>query len=408
MTKTIWYVSKYCNIKYNSSFGSRGWFLMREFSLKGYQSVIITSNYSNSINFSENSRKFVQLLNDGVKVFVLKIIDYENPKSIFRIFSWLSFEFHLFFFDKKSLPKPDVLIVSSLSLLTIINGLYLKKKYRCKLIFEIRDIWPLTLVEEGYFSIYNPFIMLLGFIEYLGYKKSDLIVGTMPNLGQHVEHILGYHKSVKCIPMGVSHEILNSKKNLTPEYFRRHLTPGFFNVFYVGTIGATNALDVFFNAAEILKNDSIIRFVIVGDGALRKTYIENYGHLPNVIYFPEIDKKQVQSFLAYADILYFSTHKSKVWNYGQSLNKIIDYMVAQKPIVASYSGYYSMINEANCGYFVPANDPRALISKIKEIMMMTEVERNTMGAKGLSWLLEHRRYDKLADDYLKLLFECKN
>ena len=41
--------------------------------------------------------------------------------------------------------------------------------------------------------------------------------------------------------------------------------------------------------------------------------------------------------------------KSKVWDYGQSMNKIVDYMMAGKPVVASYSGYPSMLNEAGSG-----------------------------------------------------------
>ena len=61
-----------------------------------------------------------------------------------------------------------------------------------------------------------------------------------------------------------------------------------------------------------------------------------------------------------ADVVYFSTFPSAVWNYGQSLNKIVDYMLAGKPIIGSYSGFYSMINEAKCGYLVEANNSEAL------------------------------------------------
>lgn len=58
----------------------------------------------------------------------------------------------------------------------------------------------------------------------------------------------------------------------------------------------------------------------------------------------------VQSVLSHADVLYLSTFNSKVWNYGQSLNKLIDYMVAARPIIASYSGYRSMVDESGAGF----------------------------------------------------------
>ncbi|SPP31955.1 hypothetical protein ARAF_1623 [Arsenophonus endosymbiont of Aleurodicus floccissimus] len=86
-----------------------------------------------------------------------------------------------------------MIIVSSLSLLTIINGLFLKKKYKCKLIFEIRDIWPLTIVEEEKFSKYNPFVQFLSLIEYIGYRYLDAIVGMMPNLIENVDNIVRYN-----------------------------------------------------------------------------------------------------------------------------------------------------------------------------------------------------------------------
>ena len=41
----------------------------------------------------------------------------------------------------------------------------------------------------------------------------------------------------------------------------------------------------------------------------------------------------VQSVLSRCDLLYFSVHVSTVWKYGQSLNKVIDYMLAGKPVV---------------------------------------------------------------------------
>ena len=54
------------------------------------------------------------------------------------------------------------------------------------MVFEIRDIWPLTLVEEGKYSRLNPIYCVLRLLELCGYKYADLIVGTMPNLKQHV------------------------------------------------------------------------------------------------------------------------------------------------------------------------------------------------------------------------------
>ena len=401
MTKIIWYISKYCIISSKNSHGSRGWLLMEEFSRKGHKAVVITSQ--NDSYDHENKTKSYSFSKENIKIVIIKTVKYYSSKSLKRIISWFDFELNLFRLDKKFLPNPDIIIISSLSLLTILNGIYLKKKYGCKLVFEVRDIWPLTLVELGGYSNYNPLIKLLAFIEKIGYEKSDIIVGTMPNLSEHVRKILGYNKPVYFIPMGVNKSMLKNRKIETPEYIKCHLKTDDFNIVYAGTFGMTNSLSTFFKAAEIFKAYPKIRFVIFGDGNLRKSYIKRYGYLPNLIYFNKVQRNLVQCFLSYADVLYFSVFKSKVYDYGQSANKFIDYMISGKPIIASYNGYYSMINEANCGYFIPAENVNALVNKIKELIKVPKSERNIMGARGRSWLIKNRKYEKLAADYLAFL-----
>lgn len=405
MAKTIWYISKYFAPSTINSDGGRGWLLMQEFASNGYRPIVITSDSNNLIELPEFEKKVTIHKQSGVELVWLKTLKYNLAKSLKRLLSWFHFEWNVFCLDKKELSNPDVIIVSSLSLLTIVNGAILKRRYKCKLVFEIRDIWPLTLVEEGGFHRYNPFVLFLSMIERWGYKKSDQIVGTMPNLGEHVKAVLGYRKDVACIPMGVSPSMLVNKQDVSQDYIDKYLRPNFFNVVHAGTVGITNSLDTLFEAASILKDDPYIRFVIVGDGALKDSYLEKYGHLRNLIFAPRVEKNQVQSVLSKAHVVYFSVFNSRVWDFGQSLNKVVDYMLSSKPVLASYSGYPSMLNEANCGFYVPAEDVESLVKKIKELSLMSAVELDEIGRRGREWIMANRTYDKLGRDYLNLLFE---
>ena len=69
-----------------------------------------------------------------------------------------------------------------------------------------------------------------------------------------------------------------------------------------------------------------------------------------------LTKPQIHSVFQKSDILYFGTYKNIIQKFGQSLNKVIDYMMAGKVIIGSYSGYPTMINEADCGEFVEAEN----------------------------------------------------
>lgn len=404
MSKTVWYISKYFAQKTQSAPGGRGWFLLKGLADLGFQSVAICSDSNVLIEpiSIHGSSKIEEL--EGVKICWLKTSKYKVAKSIKRIISWFHFEYRLFFFDNSKLPTPDVIVVSSLSILTVLNGLRLKRKYKCRLIFEVRDIWPLTIVEEGGFSQYNPFVLFLSLIEKMGYKYSDAIIGTMPNLAEHVANVCKTSKPVYCIPMGFSEEQLYNQCNIDEDYYLKYLSSEKFKIVHAGTIGITNALDVFFKTAEKLVSNDEIEFIVVGDGPLKSFYSSKYGHLSNVVFAPKVNKDQVQAVLSHCDLVYFSVFPSKVWEYGQSLNKVIDYMLSGKPILASYYGYPSMINEAECGYFVPSGDSDSLKDKIVELSQMPKSLRNELGQRGRDWLFTNRTYKHLSIQFSKILF----
>ena len=405
MKPCIWYVSKYVASPAKVGAGGRGYLIMSEFARMGYQSVIITSD-SNQLTEVPVLRApyFFQEI-DGILLCWVCTMKYTVAKSLRRILSWLDFEWRLWRLPKQRFPAPDVIIVSSLSLLTVLNGFLLRRRYKCRLVLEIRDIWPLTITEEGGFSRWNPMVLGLGFIEKLGYGHADAIVGTMPNLGEHVANVLGRPKTTHCIPMAVNEAVLGPGEALPADYVEKYIPQGKFIVAHAGTIGITNALDTMLDCAEVLKDDSKIHFLVVGEGDLRTQYELKYAHLTNLTFAPRVPKQMVQSVLSQCDLLYFSVHASKVWKYGQSLNKVIDYMLAGKPVVASYSGYPSMINEADCGTYVPAGDVPALCREVQRFAAMDTGQREAIGRRGREWLLAHRRYETLAKNYLDILFE---
>lgn len=405
MKPCIWYVSKYVTPPAKVGAGGRGYHIMREFARLGYQSVIITSDSNQLTEVPVLKEPYLFQEVDGIQLYWVRTMKYTVAKSLRRILSWVDFEWRLWNLPKDGLPAPDAVVVSSLSLLTILNGFILRRRYNCRLILEIRDIWPLTIVEEGGFSRWNPLVLGLGFIEKLGYRYADAIVGTMPNLGEHVAGVLGRPKTTHCIPMAVDEAALGPGDALPADYVEKYIPRGKFIVAHAGTIGITNALDTMLDCAEAMKDDPRVHFLVVGEGDLRAHYQRKYSHLSNLTFAQRVPKQMVQSVLSHCDVLYFSVHVSAVWKYGQSLNKVIDYMLAGRPILASYTGYPSMINEANCGTYVPAGDVMALRREVQNYAAMGAAQREAIGRRGREWILTHRRYEKLARDYLAILFD---
>lgn len=390
--KSIWYISKYVKTSHIGNSGSRGFFLLDELSSCGYKCTIFSSY---PFKYSKPFKKIISKIKRNFSYVYLNSYKYKNSNSISRVISWLDFEIKLLLLKKNNLPKPDVIIVSSLSLLTIINGLILKNKYSCKLFFEVRDIWPLTLLEEGGFNDNNIFIYLLKIIEKIGYKYSDHIIGTMPNLKKHVDNVLGFSKEVSCIPIGFDIEELNKSKEVSNN-IKKLIPKNKFIVGYFGGIGISNALNTFFNSINKLKDHKDIHFIIAGDGDLKKNYYEQTKHLKNITFLPMVQKNFIHSLMKYCDLLYFSTHNSKVWEYGQSLNKLVDYMLSGIPIIGSYNGYQSMINESGCGEFIKTNNLEELLKKIFKYKNMSTKDRKYIGNRGKKWISKNRSYKKLS------------
>jgi glycosyltransferase involved in cell wall biosynthesis len=397
----IWIISKYASSS-EVGFESRLFALARRF-VKFGNTVNVISSDSNHFGIYPKYNKIYNYENiNGIHLYRIKTSKYVKTVSIKRILSWIDFELKLFFLPINKIEKPDVIIVSSLSLLTILNGFRLKRHFKAKLIFEIRDIWPLSATELG-ISKRHPLVFLLGIIEKFGYKNSDLVVGTMPNLSEHIYNILGSNKiNSVCVPFGFDLDYYNNLKIDSDLFRKKYSLPVHdFIIGYAGSIGRSNGLGSLIECAKHFSGDSRFMFFVLGDGDLKKTFVEETYGLKNIFFINKVAKDEVASFLNLCDILYFSSSNSEIWKYGWSPNKLIDYMMSGKPVLASYSGYQSMINEAKSGFFTPSEDSVELSYKIEGIYLLDKYDLHKIGLRGKEWLVKNRNWDVIASDYLE-------
>ena len=406
-------ISKYAAPPKYSKISARLFHLATEFAKLGNRVTLVTSDSNHLASYPSTNNRYNFEKIDDVTICWVRTKKYKKTASISRIISWIDFELKLFILRTKRLGfeknRPDIIIVSSLSIFTILYGFYLKKRYKSFLVFEIRDIWPLTMVEEGGFSRWNPLTLLVGWVEKFGYKKSDIIVGTMPRLDKHVNSILGYNKPFFCSPLGFAPEFYKNNINSNNKNLKYCLPNNKIIVGYAGSMGITNNLDIFIDCIFRMKDHEDLYFALVGSGDLREEYEKKLKDCYNVTFLPRLPHDEVMQFLKECDILYLSTMDSKVWKYGQSMNKVVEYMLASKPIVASYSGYPSMINEAGCGYFI------SNVEDLEEIFVkMASLDPNKlieMGKKGREWIYKYRQYTVLAKEYIdtiKVIMEESN
>jgi glycosyltransferase involved in cell wall biosynthesis len=382
----------------------RSYYLAKEFVKDGDKVTIFAGSFSHLFsNYPQVNGKFTAEKIDGIDYIWVKVPAYKSSKSIGRIWNMLIFMINLFFFNIKKREKPDVIIISSLSLFPVANAYWWSRFFKVPMIFEIRDLWPQTLIELGNLSSRHPLVLFFGFFEKFGYKKADSVVSLLENAKEYMISRGMKPEKFNYIPNGINLEEVENSEPLCDEILQK-LPRNKFIVGYVGTLGIANALDFLLDAALELRSNSSVHFVIVGKGG-EKVKLQEFCKihaLDNVTFIDPIRKQQVQTMLKSFNICYIGLKKESLFKYGISPNKLFDYMYAAKPILMAIETSTNIIEDASCGLQVLAEDSQAIVQAIFELKNMNISILEEMGQNAKRYVLEYHSYNNLAKKYKEL------
>ena len=282
------------------------------------------------------------------------------------------------------------------------------EKYNAKLIFEVRDIWPLSLTELLHIPSYNPLIMYLKHLEKFAYKHADHVVSLLGNAYEHMQTKGLKRSKFTYIPNGVdiSDDNIATNKQNSIEDLRKS---GQFIVLYTGSHGEPNALQPLLEAARILKtkNLSSIKIILLGKGN-KKSELQEYARLEglsNVLFYDPVPREEVMSYLASADVCFLSWHNTPLYRYGVSANKIFEYMLAGKPILQAIDSPGNPVDLAKCGKCVSPMDAEAIANAIIELSSTPKNELTLLGENSLNFVKSNHSYHILAKKYSDLFNE---
>jgi len=385
----------------------RHYYLAKEFIKKGYKVTIVTASYSHILkkypNMENKKYKYEDI--DGIDYLWVKVNKYDRANDKKRVLKWFNFSFKILFIDRILKYKPNIIIWSSSAPFSGVATYYLAKKLNAKFMLDIRDIWPLTLIDVGKVSPKHPLIRLMSKAEKYIIKHSDIIVSNLQNYSVYLRD-KGFNKKSFWISNGID---LNEMKRVEPldEKIKSLIPKDKFIVGYTGKLGVSNAMKYIIEVAKDMQDYKDIIFVLVGAGQ-EKQFLKNMAkNLNNVIFIPIIPKSQVQSILKLFDVCYIGWRKKDIYKYGVSPNKIFDYMYSSKPIVHSTNSTKDIVQLADCGLVSKAEDIEGIKKAIIKLYNMSEEKRKKLGENGKKYVLEYFTYDKLAQKYINI-FEKEN
>jgi glycosyltransferase involved in cell wall biosynthesis len=405
MSKTVWIVNQYASTP-EYGYAGRHYYLGRELAKLGYKVYLITSAAHHLLRKKPVFDSQFHFEKEGEFTVVwVKMPEYSEAHSKTRVLGWFLFPWRMRKLVNAIKDAPDVIVCSSPSLISFLGAKRLAKKFQVRLIFEVRDIWPMTLTEIGGHSPTHPLIRLMQWVEDRAYRDSDRVISNLKNSVAHMFNRGMDRSKFAWIPNGFSLEEIGMRVPLNSEVCSQ-LPENKFVVGYTGTIGVANALDTLVEAAELLKAYPEIAFVIVGRGKEKGALLDlvKSKNLESVHFVDSIPKVEVQAMLSQFDACYLGWLDDPIYQFGIGANKIPEYLFSGKPVLHAYSGSGDPVKEAGAGISVPAEDPEKLAAAVLKLHQMTPEELKELGDDGHSSAMARYEYGRLARQFRDILF----
>ncbi|HMK37296.1 MAG TPA: glycosyltransferase family 4 protein, partial [Desulfomonilaceae bacterium] len=385
----------------------RPYYLAREWVKMGHTVTIAAASYSHvrSVPIAVEGTYKEEVI-EGIRYVWLKTPEYSG-NSIWRIVNMMTFVTRLFSHASALVrgQKPDIVIASSTYPLDIFPAYRIALKYGAKLVFEVHDLWPLSPILLGGYSRSHPFILALQGAEDFAYRKSHLVVSLLQKADTYMKSRgMDAHKFTH-IPNGVDLDEWENSKEALPEACERQLAQckdqGLFLMGYAGAHGLANSLDTLLDAAERLR-DEPVRVILLGDGPdrMRLEQIAAEKKLSNVSFWGVMPKQLIPTLLRRMDALYIGLKKGPLFQFGISPNKLLDYMMAGKPVIQAIDAGNDMVLESGCGFTVPPGDPEAIAIAVKRLLALPNPDLKQMGARGRDFVISHHDYRILAQRFV--------
>jgi len=284
------------------------------------------------------------------------------------------------------MDAPDAVIGSSAHLFTGLAAFHLAKKHNVPFIFEVRDIWPQSLVDIGAINRFSPLAVGMGVLEKFLYRKARLIISVLPGGEEHIARFGIDKKKIVYIPNGVDliwYDRCTREGVLTPEqasiFYR---LKGRVVFTYAGAHGYANGLETVVRAAGILHQAGVdsIHVLLVGDGPDKPGLMkmaEDCG-LTNVTFLNTQEKSRIPVILRNTDVCLFHLRNSKAYRYGLSSNKLFDYMAAARPLIAAVDRPPTP-EFTRFGLHIPSDNPGVLAEAMLQMAGKPPGVRKVMG-----------------------------
>ena len=339
----------------------------------------------------------------GIQVVRVWLLPFPNRKAFERILNYSSYWFSsslagIF------LSRPDVVVATSPQLLVGITGWWLAKVNRVPFVFDVRDLWPESLVGVGVAQKDSALYKTLESTAKFLYRHCDrLVVVTQA----FQDHLVGNWeipaKKISIVENGVETEIF------TPQgrdgIRREYSLAGRFIVSYIGTLGMAHGLDTLLETARRLQSQiPEIAFLLVGEGAEKErlSALATKRGLNNLIFLGEQRRELIPAVIRASDVCLVLLKKRDIFK-TVIPTKMLEFMSCGRPVIVAVDGQArEIVENAQAGLYVEPENAQALASAILKLHSDRGLCRS-FGDNGRRWITDHLSRRDTAEKYLEVL-----
>lgn len=413
----VWILNHYAAAP-DAASGTRHYSLARAVARRGGDVTIFASAFEHGAGTTSRlgrGRLLRTQTLDGVRFVWVWTLSYRG-NGIRRMANMLTYSM-MVMLTAPGRRRPDVVMGSSVHPFAALTGWVLARLYRARFLYEIRDLWPQTLIDIGAMRPDGLGARLLYGIESFLARRADSVVALLPGIGRYLAERGLPSNHVRYLPNGADLDLADAPvpgahlgdDALTPllDDLAHRRRAGVVLFAYVGAHGRVNRLEIVLRAAQeaAAMTPRPFEVLLVGDGPEREhlRLMAEQGGITNVRFIDSIPKARVPQLLAAVDVGVVHTTYTPVYRYGISFNKLFDYMAASKPIAFACAVSEDPIRESGAGISVAPDDPSALARAFVDLATMTSDERERMGAAGRAYLERAHDMREIGDRFADLV-----
>lgn len=384
--------------------------LVKEWSRRGHQVTVLTGipNYPTGKIFKafrDCPSAFAEF--EGAKVVRVPMLP-RGSGSLRLLLNYISFVLGACIFGPWRLKGKlaDVIFVFEPSPVTVgLPAVWIGKLKKVPVVFWVLDLWPETLAAIGVVRS-RRVLAWVGHVVRFIYNRCTLVLGQSKSFLKGIAQYGCDETKIRYFPSWAEDVFTESDLLPAPEV---PTWAGGFTVVFAGNIGEAQDMPAVLDAAERLREDTRIRWIIVGEGRKSnwlRSDVARRGLEKQVLLLGRFPVERMPSFYAHADALLVSLKRDPLFSMTIP-GKVQSYLKAAIPLVGMLDGEgANVIRDAQAGLTCDAGDSGGLAKAVLALAAMPLNERKKLGWNGQKYAQQEFGRSQLMDRLEALLAEA--